>query len=458
MSLPKVAIVGRPNVGKSSLFNCLLRRRIAIVEDIPGVTRDRIMAPCALTKDDDSPYIELIDTGGMGIEDIDNLTDHVEGQISYAISEANLILFMVDAREGATPLDRLVADRLRQQDMPVILIANKMDHVNTANELGDMPSLGFGDPLHVSTKHSVGIATLRERLIEAVGHLGGEAPDDGVMKLAIVGKRNAGKSTFINQLAGEERVIVSETPGTTRDSVDVHITHDDSTFLVIDTAGVRKSRKVDGDIEFYSQHRALRSVRRADVVALFIDASLKVSQIDKELAAAIVEAEKPVLIVVNKWDLARETTDGEDYLDYFDKMIPHLSFAPISFVEAINGSNIWETIDLAKGLFEQSRTRISTGELNQAIAEIVDQRGPSHKAGTRPPKIRYVSQVDICPPTIVLFVNDIRSFDQGYQRFLINQLRNRMPFGEVPLRLILRQGRDRHTNPYDPNRKTDDDR
>ena len=458
MSLPKVAIVGRPNVGKSSLFNCLLRRRIAIVEDIPGVTRDRIIAPCALTKDDDSPYIELIDTGGMGIEDIDDLTDHVEGQISYALAEADLILFIVDAREGATSLDRHVAERLRQRDTPVILLANKMDHVNTTNEIGDMNALGFGEPLHLSTKHSVGISTLRGLLVKAVGHLGGEAPDDELMKLAIVGKRNAGKSTFINKLAGENRVIVSETPGTTRDSVDVHIKDGDREFLVIDTAGVRKSRKVDGDIEFYSQHRALRSVRRADVVALFIDASLKVSQVDKELAAAIVEAEKPVLIVVNKWDLARKTTDGEDYLDYFDKMIPHLSFAPISFVEAINGSNIWETVDLAESLFVQSRTRVGTGELNTAIAEIVAKRGPSHKSGTRPPKIRYVSQVDVCPPTIVLFVNDIRSFDQGYQRFLINQLRNRMPFGEVPLRLILRQGRDRHTNPYDPNRKTDDDR
>jgi GTPase len=456
MSLPKVVIVGRPNVGKSSLFNCLLRRRIAIVEDIPGVTRDRITAPWALTEEENSLFVELTDTGGMGIEDIDNLTDHVEGQIGFAIDTADLVLFMVDAREGATALDRHVADKLRKQNKPVILIANKMDHVNTATEVGELTSLGFGEPLHMSIKHSVGLVTLRDLIIDAVGHLGGDAPDDGLMKLAIVGKRNAGKSTFINQLAGQDRVIVSETPGTTRDSVDVHIEHDGKEFMVIDTAGVRKSRKVDGDIEFYSQHRALRSVRRADVVALFIDSSLKVSQIDKELAAAIVEAEKPVIIVVNKWDLAKETTDGEDYLDYFDKMIPHLSFAPISFTEAVNGSNIWETVELAEALYVQSRTRIGTGELNQTIADIVEQRGPSHKTGTRPPKIRYVSQVGVCPPTIVLFVNDIRSFDQSYQRYLINQLRDRTPFGEVPLRLILRQGR--HRNPYDPSRKTDDDR
>jgi GTP-binding protein len=458
MSLPKVVIVGRPNVGKSSLFNCLLRRRVAIVEDMPGVTRDRIAAPWALTDDEDSTYVELIDTGGMGIEDIDNLTDHVEGQIAFAIEAADLVLFMVDAREGATSLDRHVAEKLRQLNKPVILIANKLDHVNTESEVGELHSLGFGDPLHLSVKHTVGLVELRERIVAAVGHLGGDAPDDGLMRLAIVGKRNAGKSTFINQLAGQDRVIVSEVPGTTRDSVDVHITRDGREFIVIDTAGVRKSRKVDGDIEYYSQHRALRSVRRADVVALFIDASLKVSQVDKELAAAIVEADKPVLIVVNKWDLAKETTDGEDYLEYFDKMIPHLSFAPISFTEAISGSNVWATVDLAENLYVQSRTRVGTGELNQVIAEIVEQRGPSHKAGTRPPKIRYASQVDVCPPTIVLFVNDVRSFDQSYQRYLMNQLRDRTPFGEVPLKLILRQGKDRSRNPYDPNRKTNDDR
>jgi GTP-binding protein len=444
MGLPKVAIVGRPNVGKSSLLNRLVRRRIAIVQDLPGVTRDRIHVPWALDDGENAPYVELVDTGGMGIEDMDNLTDHVEEQIAYAIGDADMILFMVDARQGIAPLDRHVAEILRKQNKPVILVASKVDYEDMAGEVGELHKLGFGEPHRVSAKHSVGLEELREAVRDELGHLAGEAPDEGLMKLAVVGKRNAGKSTFINHIAGQQRVIVSETPGTTRDSVDVHIKRDGREFIVIDTAGVRKTRKLANDIEYYSQHRALRSIRRADVVALMIDASLPVSQVDKDLAGAIVNENKPVVIVVNKWDLARETTDGEDYLEYFAKTFPHLSFAPISLTTALTGENVWETVDLAEELYVQSRTRVPTAQLNDAIEDILALRGPSHKAGTRPPKIRYASQVAVTPPTIVIFVNDPRSFDQSYQRFLINQLRERLPFGEVPMRLMFRRGKDRH--------------
>jgi len=260
------------------------------------------------------------------------------------------------------------------------------------------------------------------------------------MKLAVVGKRNAGKSAFINALAGEDRVIVSETPGTTRDSVDVTIELDGRTFMLIDTAGFRKPRHVAG-LEFYSHHRAMRAIRRADVVAFMIDASVPVSQVDKDLAGEIARQFKPVALVVNKWDLARGVAVGEDYAEYLGKTFPELSFAPISLTVATEGTNVSDTIRLAEQLFRQADTRVATAGLNRVVQEIVALRGPSHKTGTKPPKILYASQVGTGPPTIVCFVNDVRSFDAGYQRFLLNRLRERLPFAEVPIRLLLRQRR-----------------
>ncbi len=440
MSLPIVAIVGRPNVGKSSLLNALVGRRISIVDAMPGVTRDRISAPCPLSSAEDAKYIELIDTGGMGIEDKDELTDHVEQQIQYAIESAVLIVFLVDAREGVTTLDRHVAQRLRKQDKPVILVANKFDQENMPSEVHEMQALGFGEPLRVSAKHLVGRSDLLETIETRLQELGQAAADApaATMKLAIVGKRNAGKSTFINALAGSQRVIVSEKPGTTRDSIDVTIEMEGKTFTVIDTAGAQKRKSLAGDIEFYSYHRAMRSIRRADVVALMIDASLPVSQVDKDLAGEIAKEYKPVVLVVNKWDLAKGELAGEDYQEYFDKVFPGLSYAPISLTSAATGQNVQQTVHLAEQLFEQANTRVPTARLNEAVAEVLQHRGPSHKAGTKVPKLLYVSQISTAPPTIVCFVNDVRSFDHQYERFLINQLRSRLPFAEVPIRLIFR--------------------
>ena len=443
MSLPVVAIVGRPNVGKSSLLNCLAGRRIAIVAPTPGVTRDRVSAPVAVS---DEPrgarYVELVDTGGMGIVDADDLGGQVEAQIEYAVAAAAVILFVVDAREGLAPLDHTVAKMLRKCGKGVLLLANKIDQASLPSEIGEMHKLGFGKPLGISAAHGRGIGDLLDAIDEALGEMPGDAPGEPVMKLAVVGKRNAGKSTFINALVGAERVIVSETPGTTRDSVDVTVEMGKRTLTVIDTAGVRKKRKLSGDIEFYSRHRALRSVRRADVVALMIDASVPVSQVDKDLAGQIAEQFKPVVIVVNKWDLAKASADSDDYAEYLGKTFPELSFAPISMTTATEGDNVRETIGLACQLFRQACTRVTTGPLNACIEEILKVRGPSHKAGTRPPKILYSSQVATAPPTIVCFVNDVRSFSAGYQRFLLNRLRERLPFVEVPIRLIFRQRRE----------------
>jgi GTP-binding protein len=332
-----------------------------------------------------------------------------------------------------------VAARLRKQDRPVILLANKMDQANLlAAELGELYALGFGEPLAISATHHQNIDQLHDRLEEAVGEAAVAAPPEEGLKLAIVGKRNAGKSTFINALAGETRVIASERPGTTRDSVDVTLRIDGRPITVIDTAGVKKKRKLADDVEFYSQHRAMRSVRRADVVAMLIDASLPVSQVDKDLAGVVAEHFKPVVIVVNKWDLAEDLTDPDDYAEYFAKTFPALGFAPITFTKATEGFNVRETLALAEQLYQQASCRVPTAQLNEALQAITAHRGPSHKSGTKRPKIYYASQVATNPPTIVCFVNDVRSFDETYIRFLANQFRDHLPFAEVPLRVFVR--------------------
>jgi GTP-binding protein len=439
MKLPTVAIVGRPNVGKSSLLNRLVGRRISIVDPTPGVTRDRISVPCPIG----DGYVELVDTGGIGIVDHDDLTGHVENQIAYGLAEANLLIFLVDAREGVTPLDRHVAQRLRRLAVPVILVANKVDEVGMPAEMGELNSLGFGEPIGVSARHGMGMDRLADAIARVLGELPASPPEAPLMKLAIVGKRNVGKSTFINALAGQQRVIVSQTPGTTRDSVDVTVEIGGRKFMLIDTAGIRKKRRiVQHDIEFYSYHRALRSIRRADVVALMIDASMPVSKVDKDLSRDIVDEFKPVVLVVNKWDLARGRAGGEDYEAYFDKVFPELTYAPICLTAATTGMNIHQTIGMAEKLFDQARVRVPTARLNEVIRQITAQRGPSHKSGTRPPKILYASQITTCPPTIVCFVNDVRSFDRSYQRFLVNQLRLRLPYAEVPIRVLFRSRRE----------------
>jgi GTP-binding protein len=441
MPLPVIAIVGRPNVGKSSLLNRLAGSRIAIVDPTPGVTRDRLSVTVALGRGDDARYVELVDTGGIGMTDSDDLSAEVEDQIAFGISAADMILFVVDAREGITALDRHVAERLRKENKPVVLLANKVDLPDLTSEAGELFALGFGQPVMVSAAHGEGMHELIDRLAQDIGPAASVRPDKGLMKLAVVGKRNAGKSTLINTIAGQKRVIVSEKPGTTRDSVDVTVTFGGRTFTLIDTAGIRKQKSLSGDLEFYSHNRAMRSIRRADVVALMIDASLPLSQVDKSLAGVIAEQLKPVLLVVNKWDLARDKANTDDYHGYLSKSLPGLGYAPISFASAAEGLNVGGTIDLAVELFEQANTRVTTGRLNAAVAEILELRGPSHKAGTRPPRIYYSSQVSTAPPTIVCFVNDPRSFDESYQRFLVGQLRDRLPFAEVPIRLIIRAHR-----------------
>jgi GTPase len=454
--MPVIAIVGRPNVGKSSLLNALAGKRISIVQDQPGVTRDRVSFPIQIG----DTFIELVDTGGYGFVDPDQLTDHIKQQIEIAMTQADLVLFVVDCLDGLTAPDQDIALMLRKRDVKTVLIANKADGEKADASLAEFARLGFGTPIGVSAMNARNI----DQVIDTIGrnvdlrNAPTELPEPQLL-VAIVGKRNAGKSTLVNAIAriyedDPQRVIVSEIPGTTRDSVDVRFEKDGKTLVVIDTAGVRKKRQmVTHDIEFYSFHRAERSIRRADVVMMLIEGTEPLSEPDRKLSQYIAEQRKPVLLVVNKWDLsiakAREIRAGtpeenisdeklmEEFEEYLHTEMPHINYAPVAFVTAKDGKNVQVALDLAQHLFKQSNERVGTGRLNAAIEQIFAERVPSTSHGQRA-KILYATQVDVAPPTIVLFVNNPDLFDANYQRFVVNRFREMLPFKQVPMRLMIR--------------------
>ncbi|QEL20301.1 ribosome biogenesis GTPase Der [Limnoglobus roseus] len=435
MAFPIVVIVGRPNVGKSSLFNMLAGRRISIVDPTAGVTRDRI----STILEAEGRHFELIDTGGMGILDVDNLTEDVERQIRVAIEMAAVVLFVVDIREGAAPLDQVVAERLRVIGKPVIFVANKADEMTHDTAVSDLFRLGYGEPVMVSANSKRGKDELVFKILDALpAGVVEAAPVDPSLKIAIVGRRNVGKSTFINSIAQEERVIVSEVPGTTRDSIDVRFERDGKTYLAIDTAGVRKKGKFDNDVEFYSLHRAERSIRRADVVLHFFDARSRVSRVDKQLAEYIAENNKPAIVVVNKWDLVRHAMETEKMADYIHKVFPMLDHVPIAFVTAKTGKNTFRVFNLAQELHKQAGERIPTGELNRILRAATDANAPPVRHHNKQGKIFYAAQVGTNPPTIALVTNGPDTFDQTYLRYLTKVLRDQGPFGEVSIKFLLR--------------------
>jgi GTP-binding protein len=438
MGLPTVAIIGRPNVGKSSLLNALAGQMISIVEPTAGVTRDRVST--IIAKDD--RYFELIDTGGYGIVDSDRLSDHIEQQILQAIESAQLVLFMVDIRDGLVPLDKKIAQLLRKNNLDVIGVANKADTATMFGAAGEFSRLGFGEFLCISAKNNLNKAVLLDDIFDKLSSLETGRPATPVMKIAIVGKRNAGKSTLVNAMVGSERVIVSETPGTTRDAVDVRFEKDGKTIIVIDTAGIRKKSKIADSIEFYSYVRATRSIQRADVVLFLIDATLPVSQVDKKLARFIAEEYKSCIIIINKWDLAKDSAATDDYQEYLTKLLPGLKYAPIAFTTATKAKNVQSVLDLAVEIFKQTTTWIPTAKLNKAFEIIKQEKIGTAKGGKKGwPKIYYATQIAVNPITILMFVNRPELFEENYRRFMINRLRSMLPIDEVPIRLFVRKHR-----------------
>ncbi|MSR29763.1 MAG: ribosome biogenesis GTPase Der [Phycisphaerales bacterium] len=454
--LPVIAIVGRPNVGKSSLFNRLAGERISIVDPTPGVTRDRVSTiitihpPSEIDDDTALPRVaELVDTGGFGIysaegarfddagKDLATLAPDIEAQIKAAIASADLILFTVDAQSGITSLDEMIATMIRKTgNAPkVVQLANKVDGPSWEAHAAEASALGFGESYGVSTKSGMGIRRLMETLWSRLDATTPDRAEDAAMKVAIVGRRNAGKSSLVNALAGAPRVIVSEIPGTTRDSVDVRFELDGRTFIAIDTAGVRKRKSWADDVEYYSHTRTESAIRRADVAILLLDASEPISHVEKTLAGELVEAYKPTVIVVNKWDLVERTRKPGDYLDYLSQELPMLSFAPIVFVSAKNIDKTSEAIAMAFNLHTQAGHRETTGKLNALIQDILTERGPSSKLGTLA-KVYYISQIATNPPTIALVVNKPALFEGTYERYLLNRLRDEVPYSEVPIKLV----------------------
>lgn len=473
MPIPRIAIVGRPNVGKSSLLNLIAQERIAIVDPTPGVTRDRISTVVGLTHPDlkgPVKQIELTDTGGYGVyvadgkryneigEDLSTLTDDIEHQIAEAVTSADIILFAVDCQAGITSQDQAICQMLREQKLGrrdkagsknseltrVYVVATKCDDTSWEPHAYELAAFGFGVPLICSATSKYFRRNLLDRLYEITPENIDEPEPEVDMKIAIVGKRNAGKSTLVNRLAGEPRVIVSEIAGTTRDAVDVKLEFDGKSILAIDTAGLRRKKSFQDQIEWYALDRAQRAIQRCDVVIFMVDATTEISQVDEQLGKLIVDSFKPVVIVINKWDVAKDAADEKGrkvtpqrYEEYFRKELGGLRFAPISFMSAEDGLNVKGTMNLAFELNEQNNERVGTGQLNRIIKGILEKRGPSNRLGIEA-KVYFASQVKTAPPTIVLVVNDPDLFTNNYERFLMNRFREVLPFDEVPIKLIMR--------------------
>ncbi len=438
MPIPKVAIVGRPNVGKSSLLNWIARKMISVVDPTAGVTRDRVIQ---LIQEEDQ-YFELIDTGGIGIVDSDDLSVQIEEQIDYGIHEADLILFVVDGQAGVTPLDVEVAERLRPLDTPKILVVNKCDSTKVDQEIHEFHKLA-DSPIVVTSV--IGNRNRKELITEILKQIPvvteenvgeEELVADAELKFAVVGRRNAGKSTFINALAESERVIVSEIAGTTRDSIDVRFDVDGRTFIAIDTPGVRKRKSIANDIELYGLFRAKKSIRRANVVFMFFDARETISRVDKQLVSEIHEQDRPCIFVVNKWDLADDMTT-EAWSDYLFESFSTMRHVPIAFITAQEGRNVRQLINLAQTIYKQARMRVSTSKLNRIVRAAMLNNMPPYRKNRRP-KIFYVTQVSTEPPTIVVKCNDPKLFDVSWKRYLLGVLREELPFKEVPIRLYMR--------------------
>ncbi|MBE6912418.1 MAG: ribosome biogenesis GTPase Der [Ruminococcaceae bacterium] len=436
MSKPVVAIVGRPNVGKSMLFNKLIGKRMSIVEDTPGVTRDRLYADCEWS----GKVFTLVDTGGIEPQTDSEILKFMRDQAEIAIQNADVIVFITDLKTGLTASDQDVANMLQKSRKPIILAVNKADSVgDPPAEFYEFYNLGLGDPIAISAVHGHGTGDLLDKCIEYFPDETDNGDEDEGIKVALIGKPNVGKSSLTNKILGEERVIVSDMAGTTRDAVDSSFENEYGKYVFIDTAGIRKKSKVDDDIEKFSVLRASMAVERSDVCLIMIDAREGVTEQDTKVAGIAHDAGKACIIVVNKWDLVEKddkTMKQEE--EKIRKDLAYMPYAPILFISAKTGQRVGKLFELINKGYEESCKRITTGQLNNVLADAVARVQPPTDRGKRL-KVYYITQTGVRPPNFVMFCNDAKLFHFSYQRYLENKLREVFGFEGTPIRVVIRQ-------------------
>ena len=440
MGRPILAIVGRPNVGKSTLFNTLAGEKISIVKDYPGVTRDRIYAD--MTWLDHS--FSMIDTGGIEMDTKDHMLSHMREQANIAIDTADVILFLVDVRQGLVDADYKVADMLRQSGKPIVLVVNKVDHFDKyMADVYEFYNLGIGDPHPVSASSKLGLGDMLDAVLEKVDFDKLEEEEDDRPRVAIVGKPNAGKSSLINKLLGENRVIVSDVAGTTRDAIDTQITYNDKEYIFIDTAGLRRKSKVKEDIERYSIIRTVAAIERSDVVVLMIDATEGVTEQDAKIAGIAHDRGRGMILAVNKWDaIEKDNYTVKEYTNRIREILSFVPYAEIVFISALSGQRTIKLFDMLDTVIQNHALRIQTGVLNEILMEAVAMQQPPSDKGKRL-KLFYITQVSTKPPTFVLFVNKKELMHFSYQRYIENRIRDTFGFMGTPIRIFIRERKER---------------
>ena len=440
MSKPIVAIVGRPNVGKSTLFNTLAGEKIAIVEDTPGVTRDRIYAEITWLNN----HFTLIDTGGIEPESNDVMLSHMRAQAEIAIDMADVIIFMTDVRCGVTDSDYSVCNMLRKSGKPVILVVNKVDNFEKFySDIYEFYNLGIGEPIPVSASSKLGIGDMLDEVLKHINENDALEAEDERPKVAIVGKPNTGKSSLINKITGENRVIVSDIAGTTRDAVDTDVVWNKKGFVFIDTAGLRRKNKISEDLERYSIIRTVAAVSRADVVILMIDAVEGVTDQDAKIAGIAHERGKGMIIAVNKWDLIeKDTYTANKFTDKIKMILSFVPYAEIVYISALTGQRINRLFMLLETVIQNHQLRIATGVLNEIMAEAVAMQQPPSDKGKRL-RLYYITQVSVKPPTFVIFVNDKKLMHFSYERYIENKIREAFGFRGTPIKIFIRERKEK---------------